>query len=64
MKRKLTDMSQEQNNDTTLNRDFVAPAPHHMPIEVVSVRVGEHQHLEGTPSGVVLWTERREMQQS
>ena len=37
------------------NQDFVAPAPYHMPIEVVSVRVREHQHEEGTPSGVVFW---------
>jgi hypothetical protein len=27
-----------------------------MPIEVVSVRVREHQHLEGKPCGVVFWT--------
>ena len=27
-----------------------------MPIEVVSVRVKEHQHRERTPSGVVFWT--------
>ena len=30
---------QEQNSDTMLDQDFVAPAPFHMPIEVVSVRV-------------------------
>ena len=41
---------------------FVAPAPYHMPIEVVSVRVRKHQHLERTPSGVVFWPERREVQ--
>ena len=40
----------------TRNQDLVAPAPYHMPIEVVSVRVGEHQHEERTPSGVVSWT--------
>ena len=41
-----------------LGRDqgFVAPAPYHMPIEVVSVRVREHPHKERTPSGVVFWT--------
>ena len=38
------------------NQDFVAPAPSHIPIEVVSVRVREHQHEERTPSGVVSWT--------
>jgi hypothetical protein len=27
-----------------------------MPTEVVSVRVGEHQHLERMPSVVVFWT--------
>ena len=40
----------------TLDPDFVAPAPCHVPIEVVSVRVTEHPHEEGTPSGVVFWT--------
>ena len=34
----------------------MTPAPSNIPIEVVSVRVREHQHLEGTPSGVVFWT--------
>ena len=40
------------------NQDFVAPAPYHMPIEVLSVRVRERQHLEGTLTGVVSWTGR------
>ena len=40
------------------NQDFVTPAHYHMPIEVVSVRVREHQHEERTPSEVVSWTER------
>ena len=35
----------------------MAPAPYHMPIEVVSVRLREHPHEEKTRSGVVLWTE-------
>ena len=56
MKGKLTDMSQEQSNDTTLDQDVVAPALCHMPIEVVSIRVREHQHRERIPSGVVFWT--------
>ena len=43
------EIRQEQNSNTTLYRDFVAPAPYHMSIEVVSVRVGEHQHEERTP---------------
>ena len=38
------------------NQDFVAPAPYHMPIEVVSVTVREHPYEERTPSGVVSWT--------
>ena len=38
------------------NQDFIAPAPSYIPIEVVSVRIREHQHLERTPSGVVFWT--------
>ena len=42
----------------------MAPAPCHMPIEVVSVRVREHAHEEKAPSGVVSWTEQREMQQA
>ena len=33
----------------------MAPAPYHMPIEVVCVRVREHQHWERMPSGVVFW---------
>ena len=40
------------------NQDFMAPAPCHMPIEVLSARVREHPHEERTPSGVVSWTER------
>ena len=55
-KRKLTEMSQEQNIERTLDQDFVAPAPCHMPIEVLSVRVRGHPHEERTPSGVVFWT--------
>ena len=47
-----TKIQQEQDSDTTLNHDFVAAALCHMPVEVVSVRVTEHQHLEGTPSAV------------
>ena len=43
----------EQDSCRTRNQDFVAPAAYHMPIEVVSVRVREHQHQERTPSGVV-----------
>ena len=50
------EIRQEQNNDTTLDQDFVAPAHYHMPFEVVSVKVSEHQHQERTPSGVVSWT--------
>ena len=37
----MTGTSQEQGIGRTLNQDFVAPAPYHMPIEVVSVRVRE-----------------------
>ena len=51
---------QERDSDTTLVQDFVAPAPYHMPIEVVSLRVREHQHQERTAAGVVSWTERVE----
>ena len=58
------EIRQEQNKDSTLDQDFVAPAPYHMPIEVVSIRVREHPHEERGPSGVVSWTERREMQQA
>ena len=50
------EIRQEQDSDTTLDQDFVAPASCYMSIEVVSVRMREHQHLEGTPSGVVFWT--------
>ena len=52
------DIRQEQDSDTTLDQDFVAPAPYHMPIEVVSVRVREHPHEERTLTGVVSWTDR------
>ena len=58
----MTETSREQDIERRLNQDFVAHAPYHMPIEVVSVRVREHQHLERTPSGVVFWPERREVQ--
>ena len=51
---------QEQDSYRTRNQDFAAPAPFHMPIEVVSVRVREHPHEERTPTGVVSWTERIE----
>ena len=34
----------------------MAPALYHTPIEVVSVRVREHQHRERTPSSVASWT--------
>ena len=47
-----------------LDQDFVAPAPSHIPIEVVSVRVREHPHEERAPSEVVFWAEQREMQQA
>ena len=50
--------SQEQDSDTTLDQDVLAPASYHMPIEVLSVRVREHPHDEWTPSGVVSWKER------
>ena len=56
MKRKLEEISHEQHIERTLNQDIVAPAPYHMPIEVVSVRVREHKHKERAPSGVVSWT--------
>ena len=39
---------------------LVAPALCHMRIEVVSVRVREHQHSERTPSGIVFGVEQRE----
>ena len=55
---------QEQDSDTTLDQDFVAPAPCHMPTEVVSVRVREHQYWDRTYSGVVFGAERRELQQA
>ena len=60
----MTEKRQEQDTERTRNQDFVAPAPYHMPIEVVSVRVGEHQHRERMPSRVVFWLERREVQQA
>ena len=50
------DIRQEQNNATTLDQDFVAPAPCHIPFEVVCVRIEEHQHRERMSSGVVFWT--------
>ena len=34
----------------------MAPASYYMPIEVVSVRVREHQHQERTPFEDVSWT--------
>ena len=34
----------EQDCCGTKSQDFVAPAPYHMPIEVVIVRVREHPH--------------------
>ena len=46
----------EQDTCRKRNQDFVTPAPCHMPIEVVSVRVREHPHEERTPSAVVSWT--------
>ena len=52
----IKEIRQEQDSDSTLDQDFVAPAPYHIPIEVVSVRVREHPHRERTPSGVVSWT--------
>ena len=54
------EIREEQDSDTTLDQDVVAPAPCHMPIEVESVRVRERQHRERTPSGVMFWdrTER------
>ena len=54
--RNQKESGREQDSCRTRNQDFVAPAPYHMLIEVVSVRVREHPHLEGTPSGVVFWT--------
>ena len=53
---KITETRHEQETERTLNQDFVAPAAYLMPIEVVSVRMREHQHLARTPSGVVFWT--------
>ena len=58
----MAETSREQDIERRLNQDFVAPAPYHMPIEVVSVRVREHPHEERTPSRVVFWRERREVQ--
>ena len=49
---------QEQISDRTLGQDFVTPVLCHMSIEVVSVRVREHQHEERISSGVVSWTDR------
>ena len=50
----------EQDSDSRLDQDFVAPALYHIPIEVVSVRVREHQHQERTAAGVVSRTEQVE----
>ena len=61
-KKNLKESGREQDSCRTRNQDFVAPAPYHMPIEVVSVRVREHPHEERTHSGVVSGTEQREMQ--
>ena len=37
---------QEQDSDRTLDQGFVTPAPCHMPIEVVSVRVRESTRIK------------------
>ena len=52
----FTGIRQEQDSDATLDQDFGAPASYHIPIEVVRVRVREHQHLERMPSGALFWT--------
>ena len=44
---------QEQDSDTTLDQDVVAPVSCHMLIERVSVRVREHPPEERMPSRVV-----------
>ena len=54
--RNQKESGREQDSCRTRNQDFVAPAPYHMPIEVASVRVREHQHRERTPSSIVSWT--------
>ena len=54
--RNQKESGREQDSCRTKNQDFVALAPYHMPIEVVSVRVREHQHEERAPSGVVFGT--------
>ena len=54
----MTETSQEQESDTALYQDVLAPAPCHMPVEVVRVRVREHPHEERTPSAFVSWTDR------
>jgi hypothetical protein len=51
------EIRQEQDSDTPLDQDFVAPAPCYMPIEVVSVRVREQPHDERMTSGAVSWTD-------
>ena len=38
------EIREEQDSDTRLYQDFVAPAPCHMPIEVMRVRVRQHPH--------------------
>ena len=42
----MTETSLEQDTERMLNQDFVAPAPCHMPIEVLSVRVREHTRMK------------------
>ena len=54
----MTETSQEHGIERTLNQDFVAPASCNMPIEVVSVRVREHQHQERDTTGLVRRSER------
>ena len=44
------EIRQEQDSDTTLDQDVVAPVSYHMPIERVSVRVREHPPEERMPS--------------
>ena len=48
--------STKQDSCRTRNQDCLAPAPSNISIEVASIRVREHQHLERTPSWVVSWT--------
>ena len=49
----MTDTNQQQDSDTTLSQDRVAPALSYIPIEVVSVRTREHQHFERDKAGIV-----------